>query len=248
MNEHTLDRVRHRDCHLALRSAPPAAHAWLDAVLQLGCFPRGDFEVRFPYIGRTLESDSIRFGATIDFAPTAATWVEAFAMDMISGLLRQRDRLFGPLLAEDYAPAVRDGLPHSDLTSVSDPAGLAEMAALTSYLFIVLTEWSRWIGPGPVPMRKPGPPSARPPRGPWTPPTGRPGEPLRVLLEDHQAAFEEALAARLALHRDSTPATARPRTLLPVVPIALAALAVQAHGWQLGITSGYLPATLINAD
>ncbi|MEU8925292.1 immunity 49 family protein [Kitasatospora sp. NPDC048545] len=236
------------DARAALRTAAECVLG----VLQLGCFPRGDFEVPFPYIGRTLESDSIRFGATIDFAPTAATWVEAFAMGMISGLLRQRDRLFGPLLAEDYAPAVRDGLPHSDLSSLSDPAGLAEMAALSSYLFTVLTEWSRWIGPSPVPMRKPGAVE----RAAAARALDAAGEAaglspdqqlLRVLLEDDQAAFEKALAARLALHRDSTPATARPRTLLPVVPIALAALAVQAHGWELGITSGYLPATLIYA-
>ncbi|MEU8925291.1 erythromycin esterase family protein [Kitasatospora sp. NPDC048545] len=31
MNEHTLDRVRHRDYYLDLRSAPPTARAWLDA-------------------------------------------------------------------------------------------------------------------------------------------------------------------------------------------------------------------------
>ncbi|MET9543868.1 erythromycin esterase family protein [Streptomyces sp. NPDC006627] len=30
MNEHTLDRVRHRDYYVDLRTAPPAARAWLD--------------------------------------------------------------------------------------------------------------------------------------------------------------------------------------------------------------------------
>ncbi|MER7766488.1 immunity 49 family protein [Kitasatospora sp. NPDC096140] len=238
------------DARAALRTAAECALG----VLQLGCFPRGDFDVPFPYIGTTLDSEDIRFGATVDFAPTAATWVEAFAMCVISGLIRNRERMLGPLLTDDYAPAVRDGLPHSDLTSVSDPAALAEMEALRSYLFVVPTERSPWIAPGPVPLRKPDADGraaaarALDAAGEAAPEgLSQDQQLLRVLLDDDRAAFEEALTARLARHRNSTPSTAWPRTLLPVVPIALAALAVQAHGWELGITSGYLPTTLISA-
>ncbi|MFJ9443721.1 immunity 49 family protein [Kitasatospora sp. NPDC101235] len=236
------------DARAALRTAAECALG----VLQLGCFPRGDFDVPFPYIGRTLDSEDVRFGAVVDFAPTAATWVEAFAMCLIGGLLPHRERMLGPLLVEDYAPAVREGLPHSDLASVSEPADLAAVAALGSYLFVVETERSPWIAPGPVPLRKPDTDErAAAARGLDAAGGATPGglspdqRLLRVLLEDDRAAFEEALADRLVLHRDSTPATAWPRTLLPVVPIALAALAVQAHGWELGISSGYLPATLV---
>ncbi|MEU8927497.1 immunity 49 family protein [Kitasatospora sp. NPDC048545] len=241
----------------ALAGADARAALWTAAecslgVLQLGCFPRGDFTVPFPYIGETLDSEDITFGATIDFAPTAATWVEAFAMGVISGLLRDRDRMLGPLLADDYAPAIREHLPHSDRTSVSSPPDLAGMDALRRYLYIVETERSPWVAPGPVPLRKPdageraAAAAALDAAGAaWADGLSQDQMLLRVLLEDDREAFEEALATRLARHRTGTPSTARPRTLLPVVPIALAALAVQAHGWELGTTSGYLPAALV---
>ncbi|WP_328707668.1 hypothetical protein [Streptomyces mesophilus] len=40
---------------------------------------------------------------------------------------------------------------------------------------------------------------------------------------------------------------AAPCDLLPVMPIALAGLAVQVHGWALRIRSGYLPKYLLGA-
>ncbi|MFJ2187279.1 immunity 49 family protein [Kitasatospora sp. NPDC087861] len=216
-------------------------------VLSLGCFPEGDFEVPFPFIGETLTSDETRFAGDVDFAPTAATWVDAFAMCVISGLVWDRDRMLGPLLKDDYGPSVRDGLPYSDLDSTSDPASLAEMDALCSYLYVVATAISPWVAPGPVPLRKPdaeeraAAAQALDAVGGLTPDQ----QLLRVLLDDDQAAFEQALADRLVRHRESTPPTSYARSLVPVLPIALAALAVQAHGWQLGVSSGYLPATLI---
>jgi hypothetical protein len=70
---------------------------------------------------------------------------------------------------------------------------------------------------------------------------------LRVLLEDDQAAFEQALAHRLVQHRESTPSGAAPRSLLPHKTIALAALAVQVHGWDLRVQSAYLPQALLRA-
>ncbi|MFD6555113.1 hypothetical protein [Streptomyces sp. NPDC058398] len=63
---------------------------------------------------------------------TARTWTDAFAWAAISGLIWDRDRVVGPLLREDYAPAIRDGVPHSKRESVSDPADLAEMGPNSS--------------------------------------------------------------------------------------------------------------------
>ncbi len=40
---------------------------------------------------------------------------------------------------------------------------------------------------------------------------------------------------------------ATPASLLPIGVIALAALAVQTHGWELNITSDYLPQVLLHA-
>ena len=64
---------------------------------------------------------------------------------------------------------------------------------------------------------------------------------LRVLLEDDQVAFEQALAHCLVQHRQSASPDAAPRSLLPHKTIALAALAVQVHGWDVRVRSGYLP-------
>ncbi|MFJ9669077.1 hypothetical protein ACIRPP_31480 [Streptomyces sp. NPDC101219] len=56
------------------------------------------------------------------------------------------------------------------------------------------------------------------------------------------------VAEELVAHRTGMAAgPAAPRTLLPVRAAALAALACLAHGWQLGITSAYLPGSLLRA-
>ncbi|NEA80400.1 hypothetical protein G3I30_15115 [Actinospica acidiphila] len=68
---------------------------------------------------------------------------------------------------------------------------------------------------------------------------------LRVLLDDDQSAFEQALAVRLLEHRAGAGTDPMPRTLLPVRTAAVAALASLAHGWQLGIRSAYLPDSLL---
>ncbi|WP_416223224.1 Imm49 family immunity protein [Streptomyces hygroscopicus] len=64
---------------------------------------------------------------------------------------------------------------------------------------------------------------------------------LRVLLDDDQHAFEQALVERLVQHRKSAGADPAPRSPLPEGAIALAALASLVHGWQLGVRSAYLP-------
>ncbi|MFF8965229.1 Imm49 family immunity protein [Streptomyces globisporus] len=70
---------------------------------------------------------------------------------------------------------------------------------------------------------------------------------LRVLLDDRQDAFEQALADRLDAYRESVGPDPAPRTLLPLDTLALAALAVQVHGWERGVRSGYLPAELLGS-
>jgi hypothetical protein len=70
---------------------------------------------------------------------------------------------------------------------------------------------------------------------------------LRILLRDDQGAFEQALHDRLVEHCAGVGEDPAPRSLLPLGTIALAALAVQVHGWDLQIESGYLPGSLLNA-
>ncbi|WP_307825327.1 Imm49 family immunity protein [Streptomyces sp. M2CJ-2] len=69
---------------------------------------------------------------------------------------------------------------------------------------------------------------------------------LRVLLDDEQAAFEQALQQRLVAHRESVDVDPAARSLLPVGAVTLAALACLAHGWQLGIRFAYLPEALVS--
>ncbi|WP_406858759.1 immunity 49 family protein [Streptomyces sp. HUAS MG47] len=214
-------------------------------VLSLGCFPDGDFEVPLPLVGETLSSEELHYeeqSEPIHPATTARRWTDAFAWSVISGLIWERNLVIGPLLREDYAPAIRAGVPYSKRESVSDPADLAEMDALCGYLTVVQGRYPGSL-PGPVPLVKPA--AAERARtaeqldaaGMLTPDQRL----LRVLLDDDQSAFEQALDERLVAHRESAGADPAVRSLLPVGAVTLAALARLAHGWQLGIRSAYLP-------
>ncbi|GHE52830.1 hypothetical protein CP980_23690 [Streptomyces vinaceus] len=216
--------------------------------LSLGCFPNGDFEVPFPLLHEELSSMDLSFGGdAVDRAPTARTWLDAFALCVACGLVRERDRVIGLLLRNDYAPALRDGVPYSPLDSHSDPAELAEMDALCLYLTPAA---------GHLPRDRPDTTLRKPEAAERAEAARRldgfevltaDQRLLRVLLDDDQAAFERALAGILAGFREGAAEDAPARSLLPVATIALAALAVQVHGWRLGVTSAYLPQSLLHA-
>ncbi|MEU8976567.1 immunity 49 family protein [Streptomyces monashensis] len=179
---------------------------------------------------------------------SARTWTDAFAWSVVSGLIWERNRVIGPLLREDYAPAIRDGVPYSRRESVSDPADLAEMDALCGYLTVVQGPCSGAL-PDPVPLGKPDTAErARAAAQLDTAGTPTPDQRLlRVLLDDDQAAFEQALQERLVAHRESTGADPAARSLLPLGAVTLATLACLAHGWQLATWSAYLPEALVSA-
>ncbi|MFC5721075.1 immunity 49 family protein [Streptomyces gamaensis] len=211
-------------------------------ILSAGCYPDGDQEIRFLLIDEKLSSDDITFGDdVVEQAPTARTWWDTFAICLVSGLVWEWRRVTGLLLLEDYAPEIRAGVPYSTLPSTSEPADLATMDALCGYLTPAQGHLPRhWPT---VPLRRPDADErAEAARrldaaGPLTPDQHL----LRVLLDDDERAFEQALVARLTEHRESLGSDPAPRTLLPLGPLALAVLAVQVHGWELGVRSGYLP-------
>lgn len=210
-------------------------------VLSIGCFPNGDQEILFPLIGEQLSSEDIAFEDVVEQAPTAQTWLDAFAMCVVSGLVWEWQRVIGLLLRGDYAPAIRDGVPYSKLNSTSDPADLAAMDALCIYLTQsrghLPRDWPTVTLAKPDTEERVGAARQLDAAGYLAPDQRL----LRVLLDDDQHAFEQALAARLTEHRESMGSDPASRTLLPVGALALAALAVQVHGWELGVRSGYLP-------
>ncbi|WP_424571433.1 Imm49 family immunity protein [Streptomyces sp. CH-036] len=55
------------------------------------------------------------------------------------------------------------------------------------------------------------------------------------------------MADRLDAYRESVGPAPAPRSLLPLDTLALAALAVQVHGWERGVRSGHLPAELLDS-
>ncbi|MER6089772.1 immunity 49 family protein [Streptomyces bluensis] len=229
-------------------------------VLSIMCFPNGDQELRFPLVGERISTDPdddefgdgpITFRDVVKEAPTARTWLDMFEMCVVSGHVWDWERVTGLLLRGDYAPAIRDGVPYNPYTSVSDPADLAAMDALCPYL----TEAA-----GHLPRDWPTVPLRKPDAGERAEAARRLDEVgdalsadqrlLRVLLDDDQHAFEDALVARLVAYRESVEADAgdpAPRSLLPLGTLALACLAVQVHGWELGVRSGYLPYGLLGS-
>ncbi|MFF7033606.1 Imm49 family immunity protein [Streptomyces griseus] len=217
--------------------------------LSVGCFPDGDQEIPFPLIGEQLSTEDMSFGAAIGHpgaaAPSARTWLDTFAVCLVSGLVLDWQRVIGLLLRNDYAPAIHEGVPYSPLTSASDPADLAAMDALCLYLREAEGHLPRhWPT---VPLRRPDADerqraaAALDVAGAPTPDQRL----LRILLDDEQPVFEAALADRLDSYRESQGPDSAPRTLLPLDALALAALAVQAHGWELGVRSRYLPPELL---
>ncbi|MEW2626057.1 Imm49 family immunity protein [Streptomyces sp. NPDC048106] len=165
---------------------------------------------------------------------------------MISGLVRERSRVIGPLPHEDYAPAIRGQVPCSKRESVSARADLAETDALCGYLTITQGRHPGAL-PNPVPLDKPGTEAraraAERPDAAGTPDADQ--RLLRILPDDDQPVFEQALAERLLEHRAGAGPGPAPRTLLPVRTAAPAALASLAHGWQPGIRSAYPPGSVL---
>ncbi|MEU6908678.1 immunity 49 family protein [Streptomyces coeruleorubidus] len=227
---------------IVLRTAAECALGFLD----LGCYPNGDQKILFPLIDESISSENTDFEAVVEHASTARDWLDTFALGVISGMVRERDRVIG-LLLRDHASAIHDGVPYSKLESKSDPGELAEMDTLACYLTKARGHLPRdWpsvtLCMPEVDERLDGALRLNA-LGALTPDQ----QLLRVLLEDDQSAFEQALSHRLVQHRESAPPDAAPRSLLPQKTVALAALAVQVHGWALRVRSAYLPEALLSA-
>ncbi|WP_197973269.1 immunity 49 family protein [Streptomyces gossypiisoli] len=227
---------------VVLRTAAECSLGFLD----LGCHPNGDQEIFFPLIDESISSEGKDLGAAVEHASTARDWLDAFALCVISGMVWERDRVIG-LLLRGHASTIHDGVPYSQLESKSDPAELVEMDTLACYLTKARghlpRDWPSVTLCMPEVDERLDAALSLDALGALTPDQ----QLLRVLLEDDQPKFEQAMAHRLVQHRESAPSDAAPRSLLPQRTIVLAALAVQVHGWNLRVRSAYLPQALLNA-
>ncbi|MFF8555520.1 Imm49 family immunity protein [Streptomyces sp. NPDC015501] len=68
---------------------------------------------------------------------------------------------------------------------------------------------------------------------------------LRALVAEDRDAFDAALAGLLTRHAALHSASAAPGSLLPLVPLALAALAYRTLGWSPAVQTDYLPHALV---
>lgn len=200
------DRPLDEESRTALRTAAESSLG----VLSVGCYPNGDQEILFPLIGQRLSSEDLEFRYIAKEAPTAATWIDTFEMCVVSGLVWEWQRVIGLMLRGDFAPTIRKGVPYSDLDSVSDPADVAAMDALCCYLTDTDGHLPRdWPT---VPLRKPDAAeraeTARHLDAAGTLTADQ--RLLRVLLDDDQHAFEQALVARLIDYRESMGADVAP--------------------------------------
>lgn len=227
---------------IVLRTAAECAMG----LLNLGCYPNGDQEIHLTLVGEKVSSEVTGFSPVLEQAVTASTWLDAFALAVISGMIWERDPAIGLVLL-GCALDIHNGLPYSHLVSKSDPGDLAEMDALCGYLTPAKGHLPRdWPS---VTLRKPtSGERAQATRqldalNALTPDQRL----LRMLLQDDQPAFEQALEHHLIQHRENTSSDAPPRSLLPHKAIALAALALQVHGWDLRVRSAYLPQTMLSA-
>ncbi|WP_308130218.1 Imm49 family immunity protein [Kitasatospora aureofaciens] len=66
---------------------------------------------------------------------------------------------------------------------------------------------------------------------------------LRALVAEDREAFDDGLTALLLAHR-AAPGT-RPDSLLPLLPLALSALAYRGPGWTPAVDTDYLPRALV---
>ncbi|GHE83974.1 hypothetical protein GCM10018785_59830 [Streptomyces longispororuber] len=231
-------RFRSHDARADLEDAAACALG----VLDLGVFPEGDWEVRLNHVGESIGNPGTDYDETRQPAhpTTARTWTDAFELCVVSGLIWQWDKAIGLVLRADHAPEIRAGVPYARQESVSRGSDLAQMNALCGYLTPASGHLPRdWPT---VPLRKPGVDERLDAAleldaaGPLTADQRL----LRVLLTDHQTAFEDALYDHLTAYRAAVAPDAAPATLLPTGAVTLAALAVQAHGWDLAVESDYL--------
>ncbi|MEU0490901.1 immunity 49 family protein [Nocardiopsis sp. NPDC006139] len=222
-----------------------------EGVLECLMAPEGDLWIPISLMGDELSNmeevhDDLdpRFRPEVDMDLTPRVWVEAFVLAVASGRVWERNLAIGPRYRQSFVPALHFAARRAGTFSAAD---LAQVDVLSLYL-------TPRVHGKPLPavaLRMPTEPERATAARTLDSAGELSGEQalLRVLLQDDQAAFEQALAECLDRYRRDMDAARdpAPRTLLPMGVIALVALAVQVHGWRVDLSSDYLPEVLVRA-
>ncbi|MFI6122550.1 immunity 49 family protein [Streptomyces sp. NPDC051064] len=218
----------------ALKDASEAAAG---AVAYAAYHPHGSFQVFLEYVN---------FG--MSYAPgeeapeesiTAGEWIDALCLTILRDKAKWHGEAFH--FARDKFAAQAKGTPASELATglmavVLDdtgddeaypPSAQAKLAAIDAALDRVRT---RAAETGESLLDRPDSTALHI---------------LRAMVVEDREAFDAALADLLVGHATLHGPAASPRTLLPLVPIALAALAYRMLGWAPAVRTDYLPHALI---
>ncbi|UUU38769.1 immunity 49 family protein [Streptomyces sp. NBC_00162] len=213
-----------------------AAEAAAGAVAYAAYYPHNPFDVFLTYA-----DFGLRYDPEADGSPEpvgADRWIEAFCLAVLVGKTEHHGEAF-----HFARPAPQPGSPSAELINgllacVSGdigkeyqrvpPSREEKLAALDAALARI---GSRQAGSGEDLAGHPHSAGLRA---------------LRALTRGDREAFRGELAALLLPYAslDGGPAAA-PRTLLPLLPLALTALARRLEGWQPPIDTGYLPRALV---
>lgn len=222
------------EAEAALKDASEAA---VGAVAYAAYHPHCGFHVFLEYVNFGMSYDPG------DDAPeesiTAEQWIDALCL----AVLRDKARFHGEAFhfARDKFAAQAQGTPAGELVTglmavVLDdtgddeeypPSGQAKLAAVDAALGRVRTraaETGESLSEGPDSAAL---------------------HALRAAVTEEREAFDAALADLLVRHAASQGPAASASTLLPLVPIALAALAYRTLGWAPAVRTDYLPHALV---
>ncbi|MFG2713565.1 Imm49 family immunity protein [Streptomyces goshikiensis] len=201
-----------------------AAEAAAGAVAYAAYHPNYPFHVYLDYVDHGVGYDP---GSDAPAeSVTAREWLDAFCLAVLAGKAAQHGEAFH--FARQKAGWNDDGHPAGELVDafmeyVVGSAGQAEKTAVLDAALARL---------GTPPQEDAALPALRA---------------LRAVATGDREAFRSELVTLLLRHK-AAPGPgggARPRGLLPLLPLALAALAWRAEGWEPEVDTGYLPRALV---
>ncbi|GLY83117.1 hypothetical protein Airi02_010470 [Actinoallomurus iriomotensis] len=209
-----------------------AAEAAAGAVAYTAYYPHSSFHVFLDYVNFGMSHDAGPEGG--EESIPASQWIDAFCLAVLSGEVERHGEAFHfaretPSEGSAGRPAVEliNGFMAYVLGDTGDddqnypPCTEEKLAALDAALARIQRSAEGIPGS----------------------PDGTALHALRALTTGDRDAFGADLAT--LLHSHSARPGAEPRSLLPLVPLALAALAYRREGWQPPIDTGYLPRALV---